>query len=110
MSTTTGAVTRGQSSFSIRFWLFLLAAALILLVWNTYSAGVYNDQERTAVGKVTDVQVQSQQIATFAREAAAGRIDAFEELKATRDSIDLNIGQLQRGSAAEGMPPYENVA
>jgi twitching motility protein PilJ len=107
MSTTTGAQGRGQSSFSIRFWLFLLAAALILLVLNTYQAGVFNDQERLAVAKVTEVQVLSQQIATFAREAAGGRIDAFEELEATRNSIDTTIGQLRRGAPNEGMPGYE---
>ncbi|HET7844252.1 MAG TPA: type IV pili methyl-accepting chemotaxis transducer N-terminal domain-containing protein, partial [Xanthomonadales bacterium] len=104
MSTPSGAL-KGQSS-SIRFWLLLLAVALLLLVANTYLSGVKNDEERAALVRVNDVQVQSQQIATYAREAAGGNLDAFSELKATRDSIDRNVTQLLKGAGSE-MPGYE---
>ena len=83
MSTTTGALTRAGSA-GIRFWLFLLALALIALVANTFYSGQKNDQDRKAATRITDVQVLSQQIATYAREAAGGNLDSFEELKATR--------------------------
>ena len=79
MSSTTGAMGRTQSS-SIRFWIPLLLLALGLLVANTYFSGVRNEDDRQAITKATDVQVLSQQIATFAREAAGGNIDAFAEL------------------------------
>jgi twitching motility protein PilJ len=104
MSTTTGAL-KGPSS-SIRFWLFLLALALIVLILNTYLGGVHNAEERTAVTKVTDIQVRSQQIANYAREAAAGNIGAFDNLKGTRDEIDRAVTQLNAGSPAEAMPGY----
>ena len=102
MSTPSGAL-KGQSS-SIRFWLLLLFAALVLLVVNTYIGGTKNDEERSALQRVNDVQVQSQQIATYAREAAGGNLDAFSELKATRDSIEKNIKEVMSG--APGMPAY----
>ena len=93
MSTPSGAL-KGQSS-SIRVWLLLLFVALILLVVNTYATNQKNDEERAALVRVNDVQVQSQQIATFAREAAGGNLDAFSELKATRErhnaaAVDTN--------------------
>jgi twitching motility protein PilJ len=106
MSTPSGAL-KGQSS-SIRIWLMLLAVALLLLVGNTYLSGVKNDEERAALVRVNDVQVQSQQIATYAREAAGGNLDAFSELKATRDSIDRNVTQLMKGAPGGEMPGYEN--
>jgi len=105
MSTPSGAL-KGQSS-SIRVWLLLLFVALILLVINTYATNQKNDEERAALVRVNDVQVQSQQIATFAREAAGGNLDAFSELKATRDSIEKNVTQLLKGVSGE-MPAYEN--
>jgi twitching motility protein PilJ len=104
MSTTTGALTRAGSA-GIRFWLFLLTVALIALVVNTYFTGDFNDKDRKAATRITDVQVLSQQIATYAREAAGGNIDSFEELKATRDAIDRNVTELNRG-ASDGMPEY----
>jgi twitching motility protein PilJ len=107
MSTPSGAL-KGQSS-SIRIWLLLLGLALGLLVVNTYFTNVNNDQEREALVRVNDVQVQSQQIATYAREAAGGNLDAFSELKATRDSIDRNVTQLLKGAPGGAMPGYENA-
>ena len=104
MSTTTGALTRAGSA-GIRFWLFLLALALVALVLNTFYSGKKNDEDRKAATRITDVQVLSQQIATYAREAAGGNLDSFEELKATRDSIDRNVTELNRG-APDGMPAY----
>ncbi len=107
MSTTTGALARAGSA-GIRFWLFLLALALIVLVFNTYVTGLRNDEDRKAATRITDVQVLSQQIATYAREAAGGNIDSFEELKATRDAIDKNVIELNRG-APDGMPGYAGL-
>ncbi|HQW63109.1 MAG TPA: methyl-accepting chemotaxis protein [Pseudomonadota bacterium] len=105
MSSTTGAMGRTQSS-SIRFWIPLLLLALGLLVANTYFSGVRNEDDRQAITKATDVQVLSQQIATFAREAAGGNIDAFAELKSTRDLVEAGITQLSAGDPKTGMPAY----
>jgi twitching motility protein PilJ len=106
MSTVAGGAGKVQTS-SLKWWLILLAIALAGLVVNTYYGGVYSEDERIAVAKTTQIQVDSQQIATFAREAAAGQEAAFDELKATRDQIENNINQLRTGDGAAGMPGYD---
>ncbi len=104
MSTTSGAVRTGSG---LRNWAVLAVLCLVGLLANALYGGRLNDQDRTAITKATSVQVLSQQIATFAREAAGGQPEAFSELKDTRDKIDANISQLESGSAAtDGMPAY----
>ena len=104
MSSTSGVV-RGQTG--LRNWAALAGLALIGLLANAYWGGIKNEQERVAIGKVTGVQVLSQQIAKFANEAAAGQLEAFDELKETRNQIEKNIIELRQGSAQT--PPYESV-
>ena len=108
MSTTASAL-KGQGT-GLRFWGFLVFLGFLVLAINTYSTTEYIDDERLAVSKVTEVQVLSQQISKFAAEAAAGNLDAFDELKATRNQINTNVTQLQNGSPSQGMPAYKGVA
>jgi twitching motility protein PilJ len=103
MSTTSGAVRSGSG---LRNWAILAVVALAALLGNALWGGRLNDQDRKAITKATDVQVLSQQIATFAREAAGGQPDAFSELKATRDAIEKNSNELRSGSSDDGMPAY----
>ena len=100
MSTTTGST---RTATGLRNWAGLAVLALLLLLANVLWGNRVNDQERTAVSKATDVQVWSQQIATFARESAGGNADAFNELKATRDDIENSINALKNGDPAASM-------
>ncbi|PJA42343.1 MAG: hypothetical protein CO182_03030, partial [Lysobacterales bacterium CG_4_9_14_3_um_filter_62_6] len=79
---------------------FLALIALLLLVANVGYRLFKDGQDRNAIALSTDMQVQSQQISKFATEAALGNIDAFEELKATRESIQRNVDALFKGSPA----------
>jgi twitching motility protein PilJ len=107
MSTTTGST---RAATGLRNWAGLAVLALLALVANVLWGNIVNEQERAAVTRVTDVQVLSQQIATFARESAGGNADAFNELKATRDTIENNINALKNGDSAVSMQGYLNEA
>jgi twitching motility protein PilJ len=107
MSTTTGSI---RTATGLRNWAGLAVLALLGLLANVLWGNRVNEQERAAVTMVSDVQVLSQQIATFARESAGGNSDAFNELKATRDTIENNINSLKNGNPAKGMPAYGEVA
>ena len=95
---TLGAGTGKERSGWINFWIFLLVAALIVLGLNFYFVGDYNTKETKARERIADIQVLSQQIAKFAQEAASGGYEAFAELQATKDRIQLNLDVLQEGS------------
>jgi twitching motility protein PilJ len=103
MSTTSGSV---RAATGLRNFAGLAVLALLLLLANVLWGNRLNDQERAATTLVSDVQVLSQQIATYARESAGGRADAFNELKATRDTIENNINSLKNGNASLGIPAY----
>ena len=107
MSTTTGTI---RAATGLRNWAGLAVLALLLLLANVLWGNRINEQERNATTRVSDVQVLSQQIATFARESAGGNSDAFSELKATRDTIENNINALKNGDPSAGMPGYADAA
>ncbi len=106
---TTSANTGSRFSGSA-FWGLLafvgLAALLANVGWRFYKDG----QERAAIVYTTDLQVLSQQISKFATEAAQGNLEAFEELKTTRASIETRVNGLMKGDAKVGIPPYQNAS
>jgi twitching motility protein PilJ len=107
MSTTTGSI---RAATGLRNWAGLAVLSLLLLLANVLWGNRINEQERSATTLVSDVQVLSQQIATFAREAAGGNSDAFGELKSTRDTIENHINALKNGDPATGMPGYADAS
>lgn len=103
MSTTKAQVAGGRG---IGFWSILAGLALLALLANVFWGGRLAEQERVALEKVASIQVASQQIATFAREASAGQEEAFASLQAIRDLIERDVNQLLDGSPEEGMPGF----
>jgi twitching motility protein PilJ len=107
MSTAAAGVGGRERRGAYNIWILILLAALAVLLANFYFAARYNAQETAARERITQIQVQSQQIAKFAQEAAAGGFDAFDELESTRQSVQNNLDVLRRGSAEDGIPPYQ---
>jgi twitching motility protein PilJ len=103
MSTTKAQVAGGRG---IGFWSILAGLALLALLANVFWGGRLAEQERIALEKVASIQVASQQIATFAREASAGQEEAFTSLESTRNLIERDVTQLLDGDPAQGMPGY----
>jgi twitching motility protein PilJ len=107
---TLGAGGGKERSSAINLWIFILLAALVVLGANFYFAALRAAEESKAQARLSDIQVLSQKIATFSQSAAAGGLEAFDELQATRDRIELNLNVLRQGSAAaQGKVPTEQA-
>ncbi|HET6604034.1 MAG TPA: methyl-accepting chemotaxis protein [Xanthomonadaceae bacterium] len=105
---TVGGLTGRERSRGIYLWVVILVAALVVFGANAYFANQFSSEEARASALVAELQVRSQQIATFSGEATSGGFEAFEELQATRDRIQSIINALRAGDAAQGVPGYEN--
>lgn len=106
MSTTIGAIGGKERRGILNFWILILTIAILLLGINFYFSTRYAQQEADARDLVANIQVQSQQIAKFAQEAAAGGLESFSELEGTRNSIQANLDKLAQGDAASGLPSF----
>jgi twitching motility protein PilJ len=106
MSSAAGAVGGRERRGAYNLWILILLFALAALLANFYFAARFTGQETAARERITQIQVQSQQIAKFAQEAAAGGFDAFDELESTRRSIQANLDVLRDGDEEAGIPPY----
>lgn len=85
-----------------------------MLAANAYQTAVYNEQERQAIARATELQVLSQQLAKAATEATTfldveGGESGFEPLRNLRSSIQRIIDELRRGSPDGVMPGYERA-
>jgi twitching motility protein PilJ len=104
-----GALSGKERSRGIYLWVVILALALLVFGANFYLATVKTNEEATARGLVGDIQLLSQQMATYSAEAVSGGFEAFEELEATQKAIQSGINTLRQGDAELGLPAYENA-
>lgn len=104
MSAKSGAVRQGTS---LQTWLIIfLLLAIILAGADFFLLNRHDSQDRSAAQLTTQIQVNSQQVANFALQAANGNIDAFKELSSTRGAIAAAVQHLNHGDAATGLPAY----
>ncbi|MEO6968900.1 MAG: methyl-accepting chemotaxis protein [Rhodanobacteraceae bacterium] len=104
MSATSGVVKERTSA---QTWLIVLLVLAIVIAGLDFGLlNSRNSDDRKAAALTTQVQVDSQQVAKFAIESAAGNIDSFKELESTRGEIDAAVRHLNNGDAATGMPAY----
>src|SRR5436190_3458421 len=104
MSASASAVARGPR---LQVWVATLVIGVLIFGLNFILTTQKNEQDRKAIAKVTEVQVLSQQISKVATAAASGNLDAFKDLKATRDNIEADINAVRDGSAKDGLDPYK---
>ena len=105
---TAGGLTGKERSSGINLWIFILIAALAVLGANFFMTFKKSTEDSNAQNLVADIQVKSQQIATYAAEAASGNFDSFEELRSTQAAIQTNLNALRQGSEAAAVPSYQN--
>ncbi len=110
----TARSTGVKRSAGLNLWFLLLALAILVLAANAYQTAVYNEQERQAIARATELQVLSQQLAKAATEATTfldveGGESGFEPLRNLRSSIQRIIDELRRGSPDGVMPGYERA-
>jgi twitching motility protein PilJ len=107
MSANSGAARKGTS---LQTWLiFFLLAAIVLAGADFFLLNRHDSQDRSAAQLTTQIQVNSQQVANFALQAANGNIDAFKELASTRAAIAAAVRHLNNGDPASGLPAYGNA-
>ncbi|MCG6118339.1 MAG: methyl-accepting chemotaxis protein [Aquimonas sp.] len=109
MSTSMGAVGGKERRGALNFWIGLLTVAIVLLGLNFYLSARYAQQEAEARDIVADIQVQSQRISKFAQEAAAGGLESFDQLAATRIAIQRSLERLGQGDTASGLPAFSQA-
>ncbi len=110
----TARSTGVKRAAGLNLWLLLLALAILVLAANAYQTAVYNEQERQAIARATELQVLSQQLAKAATEATTfldveGGESAFEPLRNLRANIQRIVDELRRGSPDGVMPGYERM-
>jgi twitching motility protein PilJ len=104
MSANSGEARKGAS---LQTWLILfLLAAIVLAGADFFLLNRHDGQDRAAAQLTTQIQVNSQQVANFALQAANGNIDAFKELASTRAAIAAAVQHLNEGDSATGLPAY----
>ncbi|HEY9112139.1 MAG TPA: methyl-accepting chemotaxis protein [Rhodanobacteraceae bacterium] len=104
MSANSGEARKGAS---LQTWLILfLLAAIVLAGADFFLLNRHDGQDRAAAQLTTQIQVNSQQVANFALQAANGNIDAFKELASTRAAIAAAVQHLSEGDSATGLPAY----
>ena len=107
MSANSGAARKGAS---LQTWLIiLLLLAIILAGADFFLLNRHDSQDRAAAQLTTQIQVNSQQVANFALQAANGNINAFKELTSTRAAIAAAVNHLDQGDSANGLPAYNDA-
>lgn len=87
-----------QRSLGVYMATGFLIVSLIFVAITFFQLGLYAKHEQDWISQATEVQVSSQQLAKSAGEAAAGNLDAFLELKNSRNTIAEAMNKLRAGS------------
>ncbi|MEO8010955.1 MAG: methyl-accepting chemotaxis protein, partial [Dokdonella sp.] len=92
MSTTSGALSGTERSGSLNTMLIvLLVLAIAFAAVDFIYLTIKNNEDRQASALTTEIQVLSQEMTTYAANAAGGNEISFSELESTRNTIDRHI-------------------
>ena len=81
-----------------------LIVLLILLVVVSFYITQNSNYDIEYAGYASDLRVLSQEVAKNATEAAAGKEEAFEQLKRSRDDFERLLGLITEGNDDTGLP------
>jgi len=87
-----------QRSLGVYLATAFLIISLVFVAITFFQLALYARHEQDWISQATEVQVSSQQLAKSAGEAAAGNLDAFLELKNSRNTIADAMNKLRAGS------------
>ena len=107
MSTNAAALRGRLSGFGVRVWLAILVGSRSCIFARQLRATRHylQGQENSARALTAELQVLSQQLAKYAREAVeGGNAEAFDEFKATKTQHRRDRRGAAHGSAVEGVP------
>lgn len=105
MSAAKSNVTDESGVKTSSFTTLLLVLSFVLMAgnfgWGIYQGG-FDDQRVREAG---ELRVLSQQLTSFATEAANGNAAAFNGLRESRQTFEANFNRLANGDPATGLPP-----
>ncbi len=107
MSTNASGVSGRLGNLGMRAWIFLLIISVAFFLANFLYASFLSKQETNARSLTAELQVLSQQLAKYSKEAVEGNPDSFDEFTATKTRIDSIVKALRIGSTTENVPGYE---
>ncbi|MDX2428687.1 MAG: methyl-accepting chemotaxis protein [Xanthomonadales bacterium] len=96
---------RSQRSMGVFLATGVLIISLIFVAITFFKLANDAQNEQEWMSYATDVQVTSQQLAKSAGEAAAGNLDAFQELRDSRKTIATAMQKLRSGSVSNNLSP-----
>ncbi len=113
MSTNASNISARMSNVGQRAWLVVLAIAVIVFLANFFVANSQASKDNGARSMASNLQVLSQQLAKYSREAVeGGNAESFDEFKATKAQADANVQALRKGGTVGDatVPGYEGNA
>lgn len=110
MSANSRSLSEKVGNFGTKIWVSVLAVSVLVFFANFLYASFLAKQENNARSLTAELQVLSQQLAKYSKEAVEGNAESFDEFTATKTRIDAIVSALRKGSVAQGVPGYESSA
>ena len=113
MSTNASNISARMSNVGQRAWLVVLSVAVLVFLANFFVANSQASKDNGARSMASNLQVLSQQLAKYSREAVeGGSAESFDEFKATKAQADANVLALRKGGTVGDatVPGYEGNA
>lgn len=107
MSMNSSSLSAKVNNLGTKVWVAILFVSVLMFFANFLYASFLSKQENNARSLAAELQVLSQQLAKYSKEAVEGNADSFEEFTATKTRIDNIVTALRKGSIVEGVPAYE---
>ena len=89
-------------TYSQRFWLLILALAVLAFAVNFIATNYYSAQENQARALSSELQVLSQKLANYSKQSASGNAESFAEFQATKDRIVAIMTMLNKSHNSLG--------
>ena len=105
MKITSGKFNTDQGNNSV---IIILGGVLVVLLLSLFAISyvIVRDSnfDKEYAGYASDLRVLSQEVAKNATEAAAGKKEAFEQLRRSRDDFERLLGLIMNGNEETGLP------
>lgn len=88
--------------YSQRFWLLILALAVLAFAANFIATNYYSAQENQARALSSELQVLSQKLANYSKQSVSGNAESFAEFQATKDRIVAIMTMLNKSHNSPG--------
>jgi twitching motility protein PilJ len=102
MSTKLRIFSEKLGTFSLKFWALVLVVAIAVFAANFFASSYYSAQENQARALSSELQVLSQKLAKYSKEAASGNAESFAEFKDSKARTAEIVAELNKNHDALG--------